>query len=192
MSSHHTPRDDHHAPPLILVVDDDPGYSALVQRWLQRSNFRVETHSDAESLLDALSRTLPDAVCLDLGLPGMGGMEVLPLIRQRHRTVPIIILTGDTTVDSVVQAIQNGAYDYVPKTADRHKLITTIRNAVDSFHQSARLSELRREAEGGGMNGIVGRSPAMRAVFRQLERVSASDIQVLVHGETGSGKELVA
>lgn len=178
--------------PLVLTVDDDEEIRTLVGRWLERAAFRVETHASAETLIQGLKRTLPHAICLDLGLPGMGGLEALTLIRRRHRTVPVIILTADTSVDSVVTAMQSGAYDYVPKPPDRTKLLTTVRNAIDRYRMSTRLAQLEREVSGQGFGRIVGRSTPMREVFRQLERVAVSDITVLVHGESGTGKELVA
>ncbi|MBL4632422.1 MAG: sigma-54-dependent Fis family transcriptional regulator [Kofleriaceae bacterium] len=178
--------------PLILLVDDDPSLSALVGRWLELAEFRVEYCESAEALLDLLSRTLPDAVCLDLDLPGMGGMEVLSLLRRRHRTVPIIMLTGDKSIHSVVQAMQAGAYDYVPKPPDRARLVNTVSNAVKQHHMSTRLAQLEREVDGTGFDGIIGQSPVMRDLFRQLEKVAMSDITSLIHGESGTGKELIA
>ena len=178
--------------PLVLTVDDDEEIRTLVGRWLERAAFRVETHASAETLIQGLKRTLPHAICLDLGLPGMGGLEALTLIRRRHRTVPVIILTADTSVDSVVTAMQGGAFDYVLKPPDRTKLLTTVRNAIDRYRMSTRLAQLEREVSGQGFGRIVGRSAPMREVFRQLERVAVSDITVLIHGESGTGKELVA
>lgn len=177
---------------LVLVVDDDETVAELVARWLQRAGFDTEVHHDAESMLDGLSRSLPDAVCLDLGLPGMSGQDALRLLRNRHRTVPTIILTADRDPRTVVEAMQGGAYDYLTKPLDRGKVVTTVRNAVRQHRLEARLRQLERDVEAEHFAGIIGRTPIMRGLFRQLDRVAASDITVLIQGESGSGKELVA
>lgn len=178
--------------PLVLVVDDDPEAAALVARWLELADLNVQVHASGESLLEALKTTLPDAICLDLGLPGISGLGVLEVVRQRHLTVPVVVLTGDDSAQSVVVAMRDGAYDYLTKPADRTKLTTVVRNAVSHYRDSTRLAQLEREASGHGFAGILGNSPAMSRVFRQLQKIAASDITVLVHGESGTGKELVA
>lgn len=178
--------------PLVLVVDDDIDTAELVQRWLRRDGFEVEHLPTAEALLDALSRTLPDAVCLDLGLPGMSGLEALSLVRERHRTVPVIVLTGDRGVATVVEAMKSGAHDYLSKPAERTKLVATVRNAATQHQLGARVATLERDVAGPRFDDIVGGSPAMRKMFSQLGKVAPSDITVLLRGQSGTGKELVA
>jgi DNA-binding NtrC family response regulator len=177
---------------LVLVVEDERTTSALVQRFLEDDGYAVEAMSSAEECLSALTRSLPDVLCLDLTLPGMGGLEALEAIRARHLRLPIVILTADREVETVVAAMQRGAYDYLAKPVDRTKLLTTVRNAAERHRMSERLSQLEREMGGAGYAGITGASPAMQAVFRQLDRVAPSDVTVLIHGESGTGKELAA
>jgi two-component system, NtrC family, response regulator AtoC len=135
---------------------------------------------------------MPDAICLDLNMPGIGGLETLDVIKERQRHLPVIILTADHTVDSVVSAMQRGAYDYLVKPIDRTKLVTIVANAVERYRMSMRLRQLEREVGGEGYANIVGNSPTMKELYRQMDRVAASDITILIHGESGSGKELVA
>ena len=178
--------------PLVLVVDDDPDVRRLVRLFLESDGYATEAFGDAESCLAGLGRLLPDAVCLDLNLPGLGGIETLERIKALEPRLPVIILTANTEVDTVVTAMQRGAYDYLVKPFDRSKLLTTVRNAVERARMAVRLAALEREARGEGYPGIIGRSTAMRDLFRQLDRVSSSDITTLIFGESGSGKELVA
>jgi two-component system response regulator HydG len=104
----------------------------------------------------------------------------------------VIILTSDTNVDTIVSAMRLGAYDYVAKPVQRTDLGVRIKNGVESYRMSLRLTHLEREAEGRAYPGMVGNAPPMRRLFRQMDRLAASDITLLIHGESGSGKELVA
>lgn len=177
---------------LVVLVDDDRNLCDLVERFLERAGHRVAVFHDGESFLASLGAMMPDAICLDLSMPGIGGFETLELIKERQSQLPVIILTADHTVDSVVGAMQRGAYDYIVKPIDRTKLITTVGNAVEHYRMSMRLRQLEREVEGDGYQNIIGESPQMKELFRQMDRVAASDITILIHGESGSGKELVA
>ena len=177
---------------LIVLVDDDRNLCDLVERFLERAGHRVQIFHDGTSFLAALGAMMPDAICLDLSMPGIGGFETLELIKDRQEQLPVIILTADHAVASVVGAMQRGAYDYIVKPIDRTKLITTVGNAVNHYRMSMRLRQLEREVEGEGYANIVGESLPMKELYRQMDRVAASDITILVHGESGTGKELVA
>ncbi len=177
---------------LVFVVDDDVSIRLLVQLALEQAGHRVEVFGDGESCLEGLSRALPDAVCLDLGLPGAGGLATLERIKAHHPALPVVILTATSSVDTVVAAMRGGAYDYLTKPIDTPKLRTTMRNAVESHRMSMRLAQLEREAEGRGYPGIVGESAVMRELFRRMDRAAQGDVTVLIQGESGTGKELVA
>lgn len=177
---------------LVVLVDDDPAITALVERWISSDGFECETFADAESAIQGFSQLLPDCLLLDLHLPGIDGMRALEIIHARHPMLPVIVLTADQTVETAVEAMRLGAYDYLTKPLDRTQLVTTLRNATQHQRMSLRLAQLEREAEGHGYPGIVGASPSMRDLFRQLDRVAPSDVTVLIRGESGTGKELVA
>jgi DNA-binding NtrC family response regulator len=177
---------------LVFIVDDDPTLRTLVERWLQLAGFESSTFSDGDSCLQALTEELPAVILLDVNMPGMDGMEVLERIRTHNPLVPVIMLTADDAVESVVKAMKMGAWDYLAKPLDRTKLLTTLRNAEERYQLNGRVAQLEREVQGRGYAGIVGTSAPMQHIFRQLDRLSRSDVSVLIHGESGTGKELVA
>ncbi|MEM9068568.1 MAG: sigma-54 dependent transcriptional regulator [Myxococcota bacterium] len=176
---------------LVALVEDDPDARILTMRWLEHAGYEVEPLESAEALFDALQTTLPDVLCLDLELPGLSGLETLRRLRKTHPQLPIIILTAHRDVDTVVEAMQRGAYDYLPKPLDRTKLMTTIKNAIEKLQLTLRVQHLER-GQTDDYSGMLGQSRAMRNLFRQIDRVAASDVTVLIHGESGTGKELVA
>jgi DNA-binding NtrC family response regulator len=173
-------------------VDDDEDLAGIVSCWLGGAGIDVECVASGEECLATLGRSLPDAVCLDLSLPGLSGLETLDRLRTRHAALPVIILTAERTIDTVVDAMRRGAYDYVPKPLDETKLVTTVKNAAERSRLEARVRRLEREASGKGYPGLLGRSGPMTLLFRQLDRVATTDITVLLHGESGTGKELAA
>jgi two-component system response regulator HydG len=178
--------------PVVVVVDDDPSHRRLVGRWIERSGYQVREFADAASLLSSLDHMLPDAVLLDVHMEGMSGLAALERLKRLYPHLPVLMLTADANVPTAVQAIQQGAYDYLTKPVERSKLLTVLRNAVKKHAMAARLRQLERELRGGGYGGIIGSSSAMRRLFKQLDRVSPSDVTVLIAGESGTGKELVA
>jgi DNA-binding NtrC family response regulator len=178
--------------PLVLIVEDDPDQRVLFQHWLGRAGYDVRGFGDGESLLMATSDCLPDAVCLDLHLPGLSGLETLRQLRSHQPRLPVVMLTADADVDLVVESMRLGALNYLVKPADQTRLTTEIRNAVERGRMEVKLAQLEREVNHRGFAGMAGESPVMRELFRQLERVAPTDVSVLLHGESGTGKELAA
>ena len=179
---------EHGGVPLVLVADADP---ALV-RWLEEAEFGVVAASTAEALIDALSSSVPDLVLLDLGLPGLSGLDALRETRARHGTVPVVVLAAARQASTVVDLIREGAYDFVPKPIDRTKLLTTTRNACERHRLSIKLADLERQTRDDGFASIPGRSPQMRRLFGQMNKVAPAETSLLIRGERGTGKELVA
>jgi len=176
----------------ILIIDDDPTLTRLLGHWLGHGGYAIETHHTASAGIAALSDVLPDAILLDLGLPDGNGLDVLAAMTRKHPRVPVVMITGETNVATVVAAMQAGAYDYITKPVDRTKLFTTVRNAVEKARADLRLTQLEREVRNSTYPGFIGQSSAMRDLYRQMDRVGPSDIRVLILGESGTGKELVA
>lgn len=192
MTSSHTTFEALEGQPLVLVVDDDPTFVALVESWLEEESYTFSYAKDGQECLAALTKSLPDAMLLDLQLPGMGGLEVLDLVERIQPNVPVLVITSDDHVETVVSAMQMGAHDYLVKPIRREKLLATLRNAVEQRQMSLRIARLEREVRGGRYPGILGRSKVMESLFYQLDRVASSLITVLISGESGVGKELVA
>ncbi len=178
--------------PLVLLVEDDLDSRLLTERWLTHEGIASHACENAAALVDALGTTVPDAVCLDLGLPDMPGLQVLDLLRQRHATIPCIVMSATRSTEDIVGAMQRGALDFVSKPAERTRFVTAVRHAIERQRLLTTVTRLQREVAGAGFGDLVGDSTVMQALYSTLERIAPSDITVLVTGETGTGKELVA
>jgi DNA-binding NtrC family response regulator len=170
----------------VFVIEDERAVRRALERLLEREGYKVTGAESAEVALAALKDVAPDAVCLDIELPGMSGLDALGRILQIHPEVPVLMLTSESAVEAVVRAMRQGAYDYIAKPYDSTRLLTTLRNAMEVRHVPQRV------AAGPAPRTMLGRSAAIEAVYRQIDRVAATDVTVLIRGETGTGKELAA
>jgi len=177
---------------LVIVVDDDTELASLLGQWIGELGLSVELCGNGEQCLSLLRHRIPSLVLLDLHMPGIGGMETLRRLRVTHAHLPIIILTADENLETAVTALKLGAFDYLVKPILQNRLLTAVRNAVDRGTMALRLMHLEREAAGEGYGRLVGSSEPMRLLYRNLDRLAACDATVLIKGESGSGKELVA
>ncbi len=177
---------------LVFLVDDDADLRRLVSVWLQSGGYKVQELESGEACIEALGRTTPSVVLLDLNMPGQGGAQALRTIKARHLFLPVVVLTVEREVETVVSVMQLGAYDFLTKPLARNKLLTTVGNATEQHRMALRLAELERQVAGESLFGIVGSSSEMRELGRQLERLAATDVAVYIQGESGTGKELVA
>jgi two-component system NtrC family response regulator len=173
-------------------VDDDENLRVVVERWLRKDGYDVTCLASGEECLAALAEEEPEAICLDINMPGLSGIETLERIRERYPALPVVVLTADDTSATAVNAMKLGAHDYLTKPLDSTKLLTTLKNAIAHGRLSMRVSQLEREVDGRGYPGIAGTSNSMKTVFRQMDRLAVSDVSVLIHGESGTGKELIA
>jgi DNA-binding NtrC family response regulator len=178
----------------VLVVDDDPTQRRLIQAVLEREGFGV---AQAENGEDALARLqsggAADVIILDLSMPGMGGAETLREMRARGFMAPVIVLTATGGVEVVVKAMQAGAQDFFIKPASPERIIVSIRNALQMGDLSAEVQRLKKVTGGQfSFDDLVGDSPAMVQVKRMGERAAKSAIPVLILGESGVGKEVIA
>ncbi|MEN0062584.1 MAG: sigma-54 dependent transcriptional regulator [Myxococcota bacterium] len=170
----------------ILIVDDEPSIRKVLSAHLRRFGHDVQTANDGADAIARLQEGAYDLVVSDLKMPVVDGMEVLRWVHTNQAAVPVILITAHGTVDSAVEAIKQGAFDYVTKPFDRDELQGVITKAL--------RTRARRESHAvdQGHTVIVGQTPEIEAVFRLIDKVAASPTTVLVTGESGTGKELVA
>jgi two-component system nitrogen regulation response regulator GlnG len=168
------------------VTDDDESIRFVLERALSRAGYDVRTYATVSELHDALAESSPDVIITDIRLPDADGLTVLDTLRREEREIPVIAMTGFSDLDAAVNAFQQGVFDYLPKPFDLDQVLTVVASAVANRPVPGQKKPL------GKGNRFIGDSPAMQEVFRTIGRLSRSDISVLITGETGSGKEVVA
>jgi len=171
----------------VWVVDDDQSIRWVLEKALTREGFEVRLFPSAHECLAALESGRPAALLSDIRMPGESGIELLHAAKRRHPSLPIIIMTAFSDLDSAVSAFQGGAFEYLPKPFDLQKAVELLRRAVEESATEA-YDSMAQETE----VDMLGQAPAMQEVFRAIGRLSQSNVTVLVTGESGTGKELVA
>jgi DNA-binding NtrC family response regulator len=178
----------------VMVVDDDAasrdGLASLLERW----GYKSLTAANGQAALKTCEQSLPDAMVLDLIMPEMTGLELVQALGERVRQMALIMLTGQATIDSAVQAIKLGAYDYLAKPLEANRLRTALEKGLRQIELAREANALRQRLESplGSYGGLIGKSPPMRQLYQNITQVAATDAPVLVSGESGTGKELVA
>jgi DNA-binding NtrC family response regulator len=182
-------------PEKVLIVEDEAhartGLTELVTSW----GFRAECAADGVEGLERVRQWSPGIVVTDLKMPRMDGMELLHRVKETQPATVVVMLTAQGSIESAVEAMRMGAYDYIPKPVDPVRLRTVLQNAGRQREDNvaAESEPARRPTGDSGILGpLVGSSPQMKAIFQIIESVAPSNVSVLVTGESGTGKELVA
>ena len=179
--------------PSLLLVDDDPAFRQVMAVELGRMGYEVDAVGTGEEAIQRVAASEPEVVLLDLRLPGMGGLEALKAIQASAPTTEVIMLTGHGSIDSAIESIRIGAYDYVVKPCPLDELQIRIQRAIERRSLRQRTNILERGlTPPDPSNSFIGDSPEFRRLLNLIERVAPSDSTVLITGETGAGKERVA
>ena len=178
----------------VLAIDDDSIIRTLMSNSLSKAGYEVITAVDGESGLQKVIQEKPDLVVTDFQMPGMSGLDVITEIQRIQPRIPVILLTAHGDVALTIKSIQVGAYDFIEKPLQMQELLEVIRNGLEISYQSQTLTEtispeIRKAIED---NLLVGKTPVMREIFKNVGRVSLNRVNVLITGETGTGKELIA
>lgn len=171
----------------IWIVDDDQSIRFVLEKALAREDLSVRSFTNPRDVLTALEDEAPQVLVSDIRMPGGSGIELLSKVKEAHPGLPVIIMTAYSDLDSAVSAFQGGAFEYLPKPFDVPKAVELIRRALDES-----MREEVRDERMAQMPEMLGQAPAMQDVFRAIGRLSQSIVTVLITGESGSGKELVA
>jgi DNA-binding NtrC family response regulator len=177
----------------VLVVDDEPAMCDLLQEGLARRGFTVRAVQHASAALDLLRSDEYDALLTDMHMPGTSGIALCVEAKAIRPGLPVIVITAFGNMEAAVSAIRSGAYDFITKPVEIEAIALALDRAVDYGRLRSDLRRLQRQVRGQGRaDGLIGESPAMSRVHELMARVSDSEVNVLVSGERGTGKELVA
>ena len=180
---------------LVFIVDQNEAVCKQVTGWLKEAGFQAKTFDDTELCLNMIDQR-PSAICLDMnttGTSGLSGLEFLKRLRLANRDIPIMVITENGELNSAVEAMKLGAFDYMVKPVEKMRLITNIQRAIEMHTMVHKIDRFRGEMQKTHVfKSIVGQSEAIQRVFAQIEEVAEININVFIHGESGTGKELVA
>ncbi|NPV12271.1 MAG: sigma-54-dependent Fis family transcriptional regulator [Ignavibacteria bacterium] len=174
----------------ILIIDDDPSICESIKMILEYENYIVESASNAMEGIEKIKSNDYKAILLDIKMPEMDGLEAITKIKEINDAVSIIMISAHASLGNAIEATKKGAYDFIEKPIDRDKLLITIRNAVNQTNLVLRNKQLKEKVE--SKYEIIGQSQAIKNILETIRKVAPTNSRVLITGENGTGKELVA
>lgn len=178
--------------PKILLVDDERAIRRTLKEILEYEKFEIDEAEDGEIGLEKILNNEYDAVILDVKMPKKDGIEVLEGMREAGKEVPVIVLSGHGNIDTAVEAVKKGAFDYIPKPPDLNRLLITLRNAMEKTSLVTETKILKKKIASAKTRPMIGDSGPIAKIKETIEKVAPTDARVLITGDNGSGKELVA
>jgi two-component system nitrogen regulation response regulator NtrX len=176
----------------VLIVDDDRSIRKTLRNILEYEKYEVEESTDGLDCLARIKQQDFDLIVLDIKMPRMDGMEALERIQALKPDIPVVMISGHGTIDTAVEAVKNGAFDFIQKPPDLNRLLITLRNAMDKSSLIGEKNVLQKKVNSKKTIDIIGESKAIKMVKDTIERVAPTEARVLVIGDNGTGKELVA
>lgn len=176
----------------ILVIDDQQSIRKTLREILEYENFEIDEAEDGQKGLDMAGKNGYDVILCDIKMPKMDGVEFLDKIMAEGSDIPVIMISGHGNIDTAVDAIKKGAYDYIAKPIDLNRLLVTVRNALEKKSLVVETKQLKKKVNKNKTREIIGNSEPIRRIKELIERVAPTDARVLITGSNGTGKELVA
>jgi two-component system nitrogen regulation response regulator NtrX len=176
--------------PSILIIDDEKSIRKTLTEILSYEGYKIDEASDGEDGLKKFKEKTYDLVLCDIKMPKLDGIEFLEKAREINDDIPIIIISGHGNIETAVEAVKKGAYDYISKPPDLNRMLITLRNAMDKTTLVAETKVLKRKV--GKVQEIVGDSPPIKKIKETIDKIAPTEARVLITGENGVGKELVA
>lgn len=174
----------------ILSIDDDENFLKSIKKFMELKGFHVVTISNSSHALDVLQNSYFDCILLDVKMPGINGVDILKISLQKNPSVPVIMISGQSSISIAVEAIKNGAYDFIEKPVDPDRLFVTVQNAITKKNLIDEKETIYEELIENYK--IVGESNSIKRVIAKINTVAKTSAKILIYGETGTGKELVA
>lgn len=176
----------------ILIVDDEGSIRRTLREILEFEHYEVEEAADGLEALSKVKKNPFDVILLDIKMPKMDGMEALDRIQELAPDTPIVMISGHATIDTAVEAVKRGAFDFISKPPDLNRLLITLRNAMDKASLVTETKLLRKQVTGAKLQEIIGESDPIKHIHATIQRVAPTDARVLITGPNGAGKELIA
>lgn len=176
----------------ILVIDDERPIRSVLREILENEKYKVDDAENGKVGFELASKNKYDVILCDIKMPEMDGVEVLEKLQEKGVDSPVIMISGHGTIDTAVECLQKGAYDFIQKPLDLNRTLVSIRNAFERSDLVEETKVLKRKIHKGKTTDIIGESEAILAIKGMIEKVAPSDARVLITGGNGSGKELVA